>query len=205
VCFLVRPFDSLYAEASLHYYKRIRMPHSPKVAVPLLSALIAVLLLGCGITLSQGHSQTEVFKSLTLTGSFVVGGELQLAFNYAQPYSTSLDVQCEVLTAAKAPPTPKPTADPSGRKITPTPVKIPAPEKTPANRVELVFTTSIGPNPNGSTADEATPVPGSFTHKFNAPKTSGRYKLRCFTPADDNNSISKTFSITANTGARFQN
>jgi len=169
------------------------MPRHRLIAWPLLGALLAVALVGCGISTSEGSSTTEVFKSLSLTGSFVPGGELTLKFDSAQPYNTSLDVQCDVLTQAKAKPTPTPTT--GEPKLTPTPPHIPAPEETPANRVAVVFTTSIGPNVNGSTADEATPVLGNFSHRFRAPDKPGNYKLRCFTPADDNNHIIKAFTI----------
>jgi len=188
-------------------YKRIRMLHCSKVVIgrrgrsralggSLLIGLLSVLLLGCGITLSAGHTQTELFKKLTIEGDFVTGGQLQMVLDYAQPYAASIDVQCDLLTGAPAAP-PKPAAGASGRKGTPTLVHIPAPVPTPGNRLSVVLVTSFGPNPNGSTVGKSTPVPGSISRKFKAPDGPGRYRLRCYTSADDNNRISETFSIQA--------
>ena len=191
--------------------KRISMTRRSKVVTPRRArtyalcaaglALLSALLLGCGITLSEGSSQTELFKKLTVQGSFVPGGELQLNLNYEQPYVAQIRVQCDLLTLAKATPTPKlnPTATPPDpeRTVTPTPVHIPAVEPTPRNRFAVILLQPIGPNVNGGTADEATPVPGGITRKFTAPPEPGRYRVRCYTPDDENNEISRSFRVRA--------
>jgi hypothetical protein len=153
-----------------------------------------VLFVGCGISLSAGHSQTELFKRLVVVGSFTPGSELRVGLNFEQPYSTGITVQCDLLTTAKATPTPKPTKDPLGTP-TPTPVRIPAPIPTPGNLMSTILVQSIGPNPAGRTADESTPVPGSLSRKFTAPDKPGRYRVRCYTPADRNNQIFRSFRI----------
>lgn len=181
------------------------MPRSPKVifsrraracalSASGLFAAASFLLAGCGISFSEGHTQTELFKKLTVDGSFTPGGELRLALNYEQPYATELAVECDLLTTAKATPTPKPTKDRLGTP-TPTPVHVPAPIPTPGNRVSIILEESIGPNPSGTTAGESTPVPGSITRKFNAPNQPGRYTVRCYTPADRNNQVFKGIRI----------
>jgi len=181
------------------------MPRSPKViflrraracalGVSVLFAALSFLLAGCGISFSEGDTQTELFKRLAVDGSFTPGAELRLGLNYEQPYSATLDVECDLLTTAKATPTPRPTKDRLGTP-TPTPVHVPAPIPTPGNRVSIIVVESIGPNPLGTTADESTPVPGTITRKFNAPDQPGRYMVRCYTPADRNNQIFKGIRI----------
>ena len=114
---------------------------------------------------------------------------------YEQPYSISLDLRCDLLTTVKATPTPKPTDDPLGTP-TPTPVRVPAPVLVPANRLSVILNDAIPPNPTGTTTGESTPVPGSITHRFNAPAQPGRYTVHCYTPADRDNQILKTIRIT---------
>ncbi len=165
------------------------------IGVSLLFGLLGALLTGCGISLSEGHSQTEVFKRLVVVGPLKPGGELRLGLNYEQPYATTLEVQCDLLTTAKSTPTPKPTKDPSGRTPTPTPVRIAAPIPTPGNRISIILVESIGPNPSGTTADESTPVLGSISRRFTAPEQPGRYTVRCYTPADRNNQMFKAIRV----------
>jgi hypothetical protein len=167
-----------------------------RVSAPGVLLLLAMLFAGCGITLSQGHSQTEFFKRLVIVGPLVTGSELRIGLNYAQPYPVPLDVRCDLLNLAKATPTPKPTKA-AGPKPTATPVHVPAAEPTPRNRISIVLQESVGPNKEGTTADESTPVLGSLTSRFTAPDRPGRYAVRCYTPADDNNQISRSFSIEA--------
>ncbi len=169
------------------------------LGVSLVSALLGALLLGCGITLSEGSPQTELFKSLTIQEALVSGGQLQLDLTYEQPYTAPLEVQCDLLTLAKPTPTPKLTpatvAPARKRTVTPTPVHIPAAQPTPRNRFAVILTENIGPNANGGIPGEVTPMPGSITRKFTSPPVPGRYRVRCYTPDDDNNQISKTFRV----------
>lgn len=164
------------------------------IGVSLLLCFLGALFVGCGISLSADHSQTEVFKKLDVIGPMTPSSALTMELDYEQPYSVALDVLCDLLIAAKAPATPTPTKNPLGTP-TPTPVRVPAPETTPANRLSVIINQSIPENPTGTTTDESTPVPGSLTHNFNAPDKPGRYLLRCYTPADHNNQILKSFRI----------
>lgn len=159
-----------------------------------LFGVLCVLFVGCGISLSADHSQTEVFKKLDVVGPLTPGAALRLELNYEQPYSVSLDLRCDLLSTVKATPTAKPTKNPLGTP-TPTPVRIPARVSTPGNRVSVILNDSIPANPTGTTTDESTPVPGSITHRFNAPSHPGRYTVHCYTPADHNNQIFKTIRI----------
>ena len=177
------------------------MPASPKVvfsrrvqARAISAALLFGLLTGCGISLSAGDAQTEVFKKLDIIGPLTPGAALTIELSYEQPYSISLDLRCDLLSTAKATPTPEPTDDPRGTP-TPTPVRVPAPVSVPANRVSVILNDSIPPNPNGTTAGESTPVPGSIRHRFIAPFEHGRYVVHCYTPADRDNQIRKTIRI----------
>ncbi len=178
------------------------MPRSPEVpslrpasavAFFLFASLIAVFT-GCGISLTEGSSETELFKRLVVVGPLVPGAELRMGLNYEQTYNADVEVQCDLLTSAEAKPTPEPTENPLGTP-TPTPVHVPAPVPTPGNRVLAILVENIGPNAEGTTADESTPVTGDITRRFTAPDEPGRYVVRCYTPADRNNQIRETIHI----------
>lgn len=171
-----------------------RCTRASATGVSLLFGFLSILFVGCGISLSADHSQTELFKRLVVVGSLTPGAELRFGLNYEQPYSTGITIQCDLLTTAKATPPPEPTDDPLGTP-TPTPVHVPAPIPTPGNLISTVLVQTIAPNPAGTTADESTPVPGETSRKFTAPDKPGRYTLRCYTPADRNNQIIRSFRI----------
>jgi hypothetical protein len=118
-----------------------------------------------------------------------------MELDYEQPYQAVIAVECDVLIAAKPTPTPEPTEDPAGT-ATPTPIRIPEPIATPRNRVSNILSEEIGANPNGGSADEATPTVGSMSREFTAPDAEGDYLVRCYTPLDRNNQIIETFTVT---------
>ena len=154
--------------------------------------LLALAAAGCGVTLGSGEQETEVFTSLSVQGSFRPGGDLVLGLRYEQPYPVALDIECQLLTLEPLTPTPEPEETPvrsRARPPTPTPVPIPNPEPTPANKVLDILSETIGPNAQGGPVSEATPTLGSIRRRFTAPDKAGRYAVRCFTPADENNQI----------------
>lgn len=153
-----------------------------------------LMLIGCGVALTEGSRETEIFKKLTLSGSKTPSGQMLLELEYEQPYEVLIAVECDVLIAAKPTPTTKPTTDPLGTP-TPTPVHIPPPLPTPRNRVSNILVEEIGPNANGGTVDEATPVVGLITRDFFAPEDEGDYLVRCYTPLDQSNQIIETFTV----------
>jgi len=153
------------------------------------------------VTLGSGAPRQELFRRLTISGDFTPGAELALTLDYSQVYPVAFTVVCELLEPGRATPTspPAPTP-PGGLEPTPTPVRIPKPETTPANRVLLILNRPIGANEAVGTVTkdkpfaDVTPVLGSLTGAFTAPEP-GRYIVRCQTPEDDNNRIRKTIRI----------
>jgi len=156
--------------------------------------LLGLAFTGCGVSLSEGSSETEFFKRLAIVGPLIPGAELRLELDYEQPYNADVEVQCDLLSTAKATPTTDPTENPAGTP-TPTPVHVPAPVPTPGNRALVILVEAVGPNPEGTTSDESTPMPGSLDRRFPAPDQPGRYVVRCYTPADGDNQIFKTIRI----------
>ena len=154
------------------------------------SGLMLALLTACGITLSSGEDETELFKELTVDGEFRVGGTLSLTLSYAQQYPVAVDVACELLLVGfKGTPTPKPTPG------TPPPAPIPNLEPTPVNKVLDILAQALPQNEQGGPFGEATPVLGTIERSFAAPALAGRYTVRCITPRDENNAISKRITI----------
>jgi hypothetical protein len=158
----------------------------------------AVLLVACGITLSEGEAETEVFKDITIEGDFRPDGELEMIVSYEQPYTASLDVQCDLIATIEPTAGPEPTAN-EGEPEDASPTLAPIPQviATPKNRLFLILLTAIDPNPEGGIVGEATPTTGTFQRSFHAPEEPGRYTVRCHTPIDQNNSISETFEVSA--------
>ncbi len=159
------------------------------------SALALGLLTACGLSLHSGSSTTELFKSLTVGGDFRVGGKLSLTLRYAQPYPVTVDVACELRIAhVVGTPTPAPTPG------TPPLVHIPAPVPTPASKVLDILAATLPINPNGGPANEVTPVLGTSERSFDAPQRPGNYLVKCYTPRDTNNAITKHITITLPAG-----
>jgi hypothetical protein len=168
-------------------------------ALPVL--LGAAVLIGCGISVDAGDPETEVFRDLELDGEFVTGGLLNLSLYHAQIYTVPVNINCEVIAVDDSlVPTPIATATETptlAPGVTPTSLPLPAPRETPENRVMDFMVDSLQPNEEGGPVGEATPVLGSVEFEFRAPDLPGDYVLRCYTPQDDNNSISEPFTIEA--------
>ena len=156
---------------------------------------LSFLVVACGITLRAGEDETELFKRLTVTGDFQPFGTLTLRLEYAQVYSVDVRAVCDLLLENPDwTPTPKPTPGPTP---TPTPAVIPRVYPTPSTTVYEILAETLPFNPEGGTADEATPVPGVIERKFSMPGEPGHYIARCYTPQDVNNAISESFTIEA--------
>lgn len=159
------------------------------------------MLIACGISLGAGEDETDIFKQLGVEGDFSPGGALELTLEYAQQYPVAVDVECDLLAVdpeATATPqwTPVATSTPADG-VTPTQVPIPKARPTPKHKVLeiLVETLPAVGTPETWSPSETTPVPGTITGGFSVPARPGRYVVKCFTPDDDNNSISKDITI----------
>lgn len=167
---------------------------------------MALTLTACGISLSAEQDGTEIFEGLTVEGDFSAGGTLNLTLHYAQPYPVDVDVECvlvEVDPVSTA--TPEPTTSASGtpaKEPTPTPVVIRRVKSEPANKVLDILKEELPANPQDLPPAEATPVRGTIEKSFTAPERPGRYRVKCLTPDDDNNQISKSITITSATTPR---
>ena len=159
------------------------------------SGLLALVVTACGISLSAGEEETEIFRELTVEGDFRLGGALTLALEYEQPYPVNVAIKCDLLALDRAgTPTPEPTEGPEVEG-TPTAAAIPRVRPTPANKVQDILEETLGPNPEGGPVGEATPVVDTLTRSFTAPDRPGRYLVRCFTPADQNNAVVEEITI----------
>lgn len=173
-----------------------RTSEGPRLRRHAAGALLALLLgiavlTGCGIRLSSGSDSTELFKGLTVQGDFRAGGRLSLTLQYAQQYPVTVDVACDLRHAHfRGTPTPEPTPG------TPPPARLDDPRPTPASKVFDIVGWTLPVNPDGGPVNEATPVLGSFEHAFIAPQEPGRYIVKCYTPRDTNNAISRNITIT---------
>ena len=150
------------------------------------AVVTALIALGCGISLTAGEEGTEIFQDLQVTGDFVTGGALQLVLIYEQPYPADIAVECALLGAdarTKRLATPTPTGTPDIR------------QRFQANKITRLLYETISANPDGGPIDEATPIPGMIEYGFTAPSVPGTYRLVCYTPADSNNAIKRTFVI----------
>ncbi len=158
----------------------------------LVSSVAGLLFIACGISLSSGASETELFKRLTVAGDFHPGGPLGLRLEFARQYTIPVDVACDVLDPNKKR---TPAASTLGPVGTPTPAAIPRVRPTPAQKVFDIVLGSIPANPEGGPVGEATPVSGTLEQAFQAPAVPGQYVVRCYTPRDENNVISTRITI----------
>jgi hypothetical protein len=169
--------------------------------VCLASSVLVLTLTACGISLGAGEDGTEIFEGLTVEGDFTAGGRLNLTLEYAQPYRVGVDVECiliELDAESTATPEVTPTATTTpAAEMTPTQVPIPRARPTPANKVLTILAEELPGNPQEVPPAEATPVYGTIEASFSAPERPGRYIVKCLTPADDNNAIRTTITITA--------
>lgn len=79
----------------------------------------------------------------------------------------------------------------------PVPVEVECRLKQGSNVVQIIGTDTVAANPDGE--PEATPVTGtlSFTFEVDIP---GEYRLECLTPADTENKLKGTLTITPREG-----
>ena len=186
-------------------------PRSGLSGFLLACCLLASVFAACGISYGSDSSETELFKSITVDGAFVTGGRMTIELTYEQPYPAALDVVCALVARegqdhpAKPPATNTPNPD-----IEPTPPAIPPPPATPRHKVldiledTIPANTSVTTEPGtpeefvfkpGSNDNPLTPVPGTLNGEFTAPEEPGLYAVRCYTPADANNTMAKEFRI----------
>ena len=160
--------------------------------------VLAALLAGCGISYGDDDKSTELFKRLTVAGDLYTGGRVTLELEYTQPYAVNITVACALLAkggqdAELSPPLPQET--PAEPGATPTPLVIPAPVPTPRHNVLDILQEPIRAKPGETPIEYSTPVPGTIDGEFTAPDLPGAYEVRCYTPADLNNRITKNITI----------
>lgn len=181
-------------DASIAHGRRAR---AGALGALFLSTLALALLTSCGITLSSGEEESEVFKSLTLTGDFRPEGEITIRLAYENPYTRKLRVQCDLIDPAGRAASPSLATDTPEPLVraTPTSPPIPRPSPTTEGYVRLVLNQEIAENPEGGAAGRVTPVVGVLEGDFKAPLEPGDYRVRCFTIADQDNEITERFTV----------
>lgn len=162
--------------------------------------MFALLATACGIDFGEASNETEIFKDLTIEGSFVPGGSLAVTLSYAQQYDVKLKIQCDLLSVEDIPtvtPLPTGTLSPLTLVHTPEPTvpRIPLVRPTPTNKLREIFGTTLEPNNDGGPVGEATPVLGTLEMRFRAPEV-GEYLVWCYTPLDLNNAIIEELTVT---------
>lgn len=148
------------------------------------SALLALVLIGCGITLGADEDESEIFSELTIEGDFTAGGLLTLTLEYEQPYPVDVAIVCDLLAAEERTQA----------------IATPAEGETDADRVLRILSESLPANPVGGPVGEATPEAGTVQWSFFLPELPGRYRIACFTPADDRNQIGQRITVAARPG-----
>ncbi len=131
----------------------------------------AVLISGCGISLSAENTASEIFVELTVQGDFAVGGQLALSLAYEQPYPVPITVVCAVLG--------------------------PLSDDEEPEELARILSEALPANPEGGPLDQATPVADAIQRSFSAPDSPGRYLVRCRTEADEDNAIIEEITIKA--------
>ncbi|MEX2157897.1 MAG: hypothetical protein WEB04_00665 [Dehalococcoidia bacterium] len=173
--------------------------------------VLASVFAACGIEYGSAGSETELFKSLTVDGELVTGGQVTIELSYEQPYPAAIRVLCALVAREgqdqEAAPSATNTPNP---EVEPAPLSIPPPPPTPRHKVLDILdegipaNTSITTNPAtpvellfepGSSDNPLTPIPGTLREAFTAPEEPGLYAIACYTPVDANNAISKEFRI----------
>ena len=136
-----------------------------------LGALLTGLVLaaGCGVDFSTEAQESEILKTLTISGDFAPGGALTLRLDYEQPYPTLINVSCDLLKGR------------SGKRA----------ERLVANIMEKPLVV----NDNGGPVPEATPIAESIEQEFSAPADAGSYEVNCYTVGEEDNDIERVITI----------
>jgi hypothetical protein len=162
--------------------------------------LVAVLGPGCGVSLEDDDPETELFKDLTVEGSFFPGGDITITLEYTQQYDAEIEVLCDLIAGDKDlievyPTVPTDTPVPED-VATATDVPIPQPQPTVKYKVADLFRERIVSHPDGGPVGEATPAePATIVRQVQAPTLPGPYVIRCVTPADENNAIREKITV----------
>lgn len=113
----------------------------------------------------SGVDESEIFRDLTVDGSFRPNGDITVRVDVEQPYPVPVTVDCDLL------------------------------EDDEETKVTDILSQDIPANVEGAPVGTATPLPGDFEQAFRAPSQPGRYLVKCVTPLDENNAIGEWITI----------
>src|SRR4051812_35409006 len=147
-------------------------PASIRRSLFLLALLLAVP--ACGVSFRSEFKGTEVFKSISVSGQRVVGSELTLNVEVAQPYPVPVQVSCYFENQDDL------TED----------QKMVAFQERAAKVGETVLPANVGSAPQ----DKVDKQKLSFTFK---PATPGDYFAACITPGAPDNGYGMSFTVKA--------
>ncbi len=154
------------------------------------SGALALTLAACGVTFSQGPTESEIFRDLAIEGDLFAGGSVTLMLEYEQPYPVGVPVVCGLI----------PGEAKTAKLVTPRPVATPPRGEAPLpdTVLDLVSETlAANPEPQGGPVGEATPEAGTIEQTFSLPDLPGRYVVHCFTPRDNTNTIGQLIIVAA--------
>ena len=134
--------------------------------------LLLFALTACGVSFRSDFDGTEVFKSISLSGDRVVGSELTLTVEVAQPYPVPIKVSCyyeesESLTDDQ---------------------KMVAFQERASLMGETVLPPNVGSDPQDKVEKQ------TLTFKF-TPEQAGQYFAACMTPAAAENGYGMSFKV----------
>jgi hypothetical protein len=147
-------------------------PASIRQRLVLLALLLA--LPACGVSFRSEFKGTEVFKSISVSGDRVVGSELTLNVEVAQPYPVPVEVTCYFENEDDL------TDD----------QKMVAFQERAAKAGETVLPPTVGSNPQDKVDKQ------KLTFTF-TPKTAGDYFVACVTPGAADNGYGTSFTVKA--------
>jgi hypothetical protein len=136
--------------------------------------LLLLALPACGVSFRNEFKGTEVFKSISISGERVAGGELTLSVEVAQPYPVPVTVTCyfeneDGLTDDQ---------------------KMVAFQERAAKIGETVLPANVDSNPQDKVEKQ------KLTFKF-IPETAGDYFAACMTPGAPENGYGTAFTVKA--------
>ena len=163
------------------------------------AGLLAIVFLGCGISLRAEQRESEIFRDLTIHGEPGAGQQLSFTLEYEQPYPVPIDIICDLVDA-----TPKEdgqTATPTAAQTENVPAgegdgdTIAVDEEEEREVISRILQETAPANPEGGPLDKATPVPHSVERAFFVPESPGRYVVLCYTEEDDDNAIGQLIVV----------